>query len=93
MKLIPDTKFWVEITNCYWCKGAVPVMSLPFEKGRGWEGGIFATLAEGVGVNRRKYCYEGINVKQQGDGETRNKTITVASFLFIFSIIIFCKVE
>ena len=39
MKRIPDTKFWVEITNCCWCKGAVPVMSLPFEKGRGWEGG------------------------------------------------------
>ena len=93
MKRIPDTKFWVEITNCCWCKGAVPVMSLPFEKGRGWEGGILATLAESVGVNRRKYCYEGRNVKQQGHVETRNKTITVASFLFIFSIIIFCKVE
>ena len=44
------------------------------------------------GGGRYQYCYEGRNVNQQGDVETRNKTITFASFLFIFSIIIFCKV-
>ena len=49
-------------------------------------------IGEGEG-GRSQYCYEGRNVNQQGDVETRNKTITVASFLFIFSIIIFCKVE
>ena len=47
----------------------------------------------GGGGGRSQYCYEGRNVNQQGDVETRNKTITVASFLFIFSIIIFCNVE
>ena len=50
-------------------------------------------LEIGGGGGRYQYCYEGINVNQQGDVETRNKTITVASFLFIFSIIIFCNVE
>ena len=50
-------------------------------------------IGGGGGGGRYQYCYEGINVNQQGDVETRNKTITVASFLFIFSIIIFCNVE
>ena len=49
-------------------------------------------LDMGAGVGgRSQYCYEGRNVNQQGDVETRNKTITVASFLFIFSIIIFLQ--